>query len=890
MPVNPYSSANTQLTLEQRLMLFSGRETELQDLRQFRLSIGSGSESEQILHIFGAAGCGKSFLIAKLRKDMTPPDVAHLAILDVDSSTFDPNTPAPELLWHLRFALRRAGVHTPLYDLFFVTYFSKYVAPGAALSLAGLLKSVGAGSEPIEKVSSVVSDKGLGKMLTGAFDADFLKDIAEGAEEVAKGMKGVQLVVKLAEAFKKKARLRTLKSQGIDISTATLSEMQAVAPEILSSDLLASVSKASPVLIVIDGFERIQTEPQVLRLPANAERAIETLVRYLMFSTDSVRCDRVKFLIFGRERLRWVELFDRNDNSESWAKHIRQIPLYGFTKPEAEIFLKKADVLFDTAGATVAAQSLRSSAATVLLASREDPSDPPGAVSETRYSPFRLRLCVEEISETKQPFSEGDALDHADDICSSFLRSVPEKLRDVIHVFALAGEVDQTMYDVLVAQHVINGFSTSDFALLVRRDALFAPAPGSDVYRLHFQLEQSSLTLLSKNANSRQIAATVISKIIEQHLRKTTPESYSLLTNENINSYGQGMRLIFRLYEASLLPIDDFAVSFLKLENAIHFEVSVGGRTHQAWLSRLFQLSARWSVEEGQYLVDSKLRTPFGIRARQIIMLMMLHFYDGSVDESARIAAKKMFTRMYAAKVLPPADGQPADEKQLTEFNVRRMSTEAEQLAEAERFEEAASTLFRALKSLPVTLDPMDKAAHEGNLYCELAAIAGRKLDRAQAEAYLNEALSRWSQVKSSPLKAAQNKLRYCYCMLMFVGKEDPAAGMLKEIAPLLESNLPPQHSMRVELNSCMAMLFLHIGCHALAVPYFEKAYDIRVVNYGDKDRQALALRALIEDIKNQAQTADAGGHDPRGTKSAQKDPLQDAGAKEDNSNSGPTE
>lgn len=871
MPKDPYRPDTFQSAQAER-ELFVGREEELQALRGFVADICSGSPKARVVHVFGAAGTGKSFLLAKLRAEIEAGNRVHPALFDVDAESFDQKTSAPELLWQLRFSLRRAGIRTPLYDLYYAAYFSRHVLPGVNLTLPGLLQGLGAMSEPVEKANSVVSSKVLGEKLTQAFDANFINDILEGVDEFAKSLKGVQLVTRLASAFKNKANQRALKKQGIDLSTTGIRDMQLMAPEILASDLLEFASESNPILIFVDGFDRIQTEPQALRHPAIAESAMEALVRYLMFSTRSEARKHIAFLYFGRQHLRWAELFDQVGGTDSWNEHICQLPLRGLTQAEAEVFLAKSNVALEAAGEADAAQALRSSKQAILSVSRDQAVDLhglgtgemgvsaeshgmaaeiPSHEEAVRYSPFRLRLCIDEIAELKRPFSDDDARRHADDICASFLRGVSERLREVVSAFALAGEVDASLYEMLVNQNVIRDFTIADFPLLVRRGALFVPAARSDAYRLHFQLETAALTLLAQNEESRQVATTITIKIFDQYLQRSSPPTCALLTKDNLDAYQQAMRLAFRVYEAGLLPIDRFAIAFLELEEILHFDMQVGSRLHTSWFLRLYERSARWSIEDGGQLVGSQLRTRAGKRARLIIWLMMCMFHQIWVKETAQEAARSMFTRMYEAGVLPPADGEMADTNTVTILAVMRAQTTGKKLADGGRFDEAEAVLWECMHSLPATLLAAEKARHEGNLNLTLAQIAIGRKDRASAETHLERALSSWRAANPDPTAWAGYALEYCRAMLFVVGKEEPAATLFKEIAPMLEAELPAMHPTRADLANTLAVLFLYSGSSELALLYFQIAQQVLVANYGENDRRVQAQQSLIDTVQS---------------------------------------
>lgn len=853
MPKNPYSGSTFQ-SAHSDLELFVGREAELQELRSLIAEMCSDFNITRIINVFGTAGSGKSSLLYKLRDDIELEKRFHPVLFNIDADTFDQNISAPELLWQLRISLRRAGVRTPLYDLYYATYFSKYAQQRENLSLSSLLQRLGAKAEAIDKASSIASSKVIYKQLSQVFDSEIVRDMVEGTEEFARSLKGVQLVTMLASAFQNKARRRALQKKGIDLSTSGTDDVD-LAPEILASDLLEFESKFHPIVIFVDGFDRIQTKPQILRGPAIAEKTMETLVRYLMFGNSRGAREKIAFVYFGRQPLRWAELFDQSGDDDSWNKYVRQIPLHGFTQAEAKVFLAKADAALDAAGDAEAAQALRSSKKTLLSVSRDQTEDLYGISAEiknkdtVRYSPFRLRLCIEEIRELKRPFSDDDARRHADDICASFLRGVPERLREVVHVFALAGEMDDFMYQTLVKESVIRNYPINEFQLLMQRGALFAPAVRTGAYRLHFQLETAALTLLAQNVDSRQVAATITAKIFNQYLQLATPPSYALLIKDNLDAFQQAMRLTFRVYETGLLSIDRFAIAFLELEETLDFDLRVGNTMHINWILRLCEQSAHWNVEDGKQLVESQLKTRNGKRARQIIQLMIYVFHKEWMNETARKAAKSMFTRMYQASLFPPIDGKMADEDTVTTLAVMSARTTGKKLAREERFDEAEAVLWECMQSLPETLQTIEMAGHIGNLNLTLAQVAIGKKDKVSAEAYLEQALLFWSMANPDPTAWADSALEYCKAMLFVIRKEEPAAALFSKIAPVLEAELPAMHPTRADLSNILAMLFLCRGYSELALPYFQEAKQVLVENYGEKDQRVHAQQSLIDGL-----------------------------------------
>lgn len=844
MPINPHRPVEPERTPDRGLALFAGYAHELAQLRDYRAALASAPDGNWLLHVIGAPGVGKSALLARFAAAAPPSEPSRLAIVSFDADSFDAQTSAPDVLWALRFALRRAGVPTPLYDLYYVSYFTRFVMPGVVISLPTLLSSLGARAEPVERFAGIASDKGLADYLAGAFDAEVFKDLAEGAADLARSLKSAQLLIKLAQAFRKHAARRRLKRQGFDPAKANHSTMLEIAPEVLAADLLVSAAKGRPLLIAIDALDRIQAGPQVIGVASPGEQGLETLVRFLMFA-DPPPGAAIRFVSFGRERLRWHALFDDEDATGSWDALTRQISLDGLSSDDAQALLRQADLQLDAAGEAAAAQALRASAAQVLAVSRDD------AVSAgaQRYSPLRLRLCIEEIRERRRPLSDRSVARHARNIFETFLRSVPARLREAIHLIALAGEFDRGLFEALVSEHLLSGFAISDFDSLVAREALFVRGADGEHYRLHGQLERAVTGLLAGDATAPLRYERTLWKMHALRLERATAGSYAALSLRHVDAYARGMRQIIRLHESGLLPIDAFAVFFLELEEAIHFEVGVAATLHVSLLTHLFMLSERWSEADGRRLVSSPLRTRSNHRARMLIKLIELHFLDETVDEAARAAARRMFTRFYQAEVLPPTDAEPVDAQSFSYMQAKQMHAIAMRFAENGHAGESEVVLQSTLAQLESALDVAERSALEGDICCDLAELRGRLKDRAGAEALLGRALVFWAAGQPSALLDARQKLRWCLLMLTLVGKPDPAFEMLRGIAPVLESSLPEGHPERGDLAFCLAMLFMLRGDDALAIPYLRSAHDIRVANHGAEDPRTLRLGALIEQL-----------------------------------------
>ena len=846
MPVNPYQTHEVGLKLL-RNRHFVGRVQELEILHLFLKALRAGTASHQIVHVFGPAGNGKSSLLHELQT-RGAADEAPLAALDIDSDLFDTTTSAPDLVWHLRFALRAAGVRTPLYDLYYATYFSRYKSPGGNITVPDFLTTVGARTEVADKTASVASSKSIAEKTAELFDADFMKDVAT---EVGKGIKGVQLATKLAALFKKKAKNRALLRQGIDLAQASVDTMLELAPEVLSTDLLGHVAHTGPLAIVIDGFDRVQSAPQALRAPSAAERCLEAVVRFTMFATPAELRKKIGFVFLGRERLRWAELFDRPATKDSWRAHVLEVPLQGFTRAEAEVLLKHTDFSLDQEGFAALAVAMRSSTAVALALARAHEDSVPGADSTAdspRYSPFRLRLCVEQILQTGvklEPLKDGQ--DQVEGIISSFLRGVSDELRRVIHVFAVAGPVDEVLYQRLVRAQLIHGFGTAEYPLLTQREAIFSRSAVPGAYRLHYQLEAAALTMLTLNETSLQIGVAAFDAVFDSLSELATANAYAALLPAHVDAYSRCMALIFRVREAGLLPLERFALGFLQLEEKLHYDRELGGDRHETWVARLYMSVAHWGLEEVRGLVASQARTPEGARARAILKFMQNHFFK--VAGQHQEVARTLFTRLYAAGILPPSDGEFAGVEELAWFEVQRAQNESDALADSNELDAAAERLEAAIADLPLELHRAADAEHRGDLSLALARIAVRRRDKMAAAARFEEAVRYWVEAGLAGRALAKRKLRVCEGLLMFVGDEARGYQLLKESAEVLEQELPKTHPTRGDLAACLAQLFIMQGMLPLALTYFRQARDTYCDNFGESDPRTRRYDDVINDI-----------------------------------------
>lgn len=458
--------------------------------------------SKPIKVFYGVGGAGKTALreksISDFHTQMSDQGGYPLAFaqIDLDSDSFTPEYPIFDLFSrHLRIALKQAGCSLPLFDLYCLAWTAR-MAESASFDREEIRDYLGIH----EKTADVA----------GSFSTSFA--------DLATSIKGVNLVLKAAIAFRDSRRAKRYAERfpNLELAEMTSADFEKNAHEVLASDLMDFLNmqgerNAHPyaLCIVVDGFERIQSTVNA----RNSQWALQALCDRVVTYEPRLRCG---YVFFGRKKLQWRNLYDHRDDlpEDTWEALIEHHLVGGLSRDDARFFLGQMQTWYedrmDDAGCAKIHSILSSHGDAILTAAEEISTDQPEPV----FHPFALDLAIKQIGIHRDHFDVHRHLGHGHkDLQERFLRYIPDDQLSALQSLALALEFDETLFKVLVRQHVIQGIQVQDFHDLVDPDNSYV-LPIGNSFRFHSKMQEALIANLQDQKNGQKKAQMTIEILV----------------------------------------------------------------------------------------------------------------------------------------------------------------------------------------------------------------------------------------------------------------------------------------------------------------------------------------------------------------------------------------
>ena len=164
-------------------------------------------------------------------------------------------------------------------------------------------------------------------------------------------------------------------------------------------------------------------------------------------------------MVFGREKLRWDELYQDPTWPQYWNQHL----LGGLAQADAKDFLKKCQTWHRSRGQSAFADALVQNQAAILDSADEQ------VKGQQVYYPFYLNLAVDMV---ERALASGRSLDlgHTPfELQERFFRYLDQKEKRALQILALAETFDEPLFDWLAGERLI-GYERSTFHSQLRQE------------------------------------------------------------------------------------------------------------------------------------------------------------------------------------------------------------------------------------------------------------------------------------------------------------------------------------------------------------------------------------------------------------------------------------
>jgi tetratricopeptide (TPR) repeat protein len=299
--------------------------------------------------------------------------------------------------------------------------------------------------------------------------------------------------------------------------------------------------------LLVDGFERLQSHER----RDDAQRRLQELVGYFAGTTDAEACGRLRVILFGREKLRWDELYEDPGWRDCWDQHL----LGGLAEGDARDFLRKTQSWLRSRGQSPLADALARNEQKILDASDER------LKGQRVFYPFYLNLAVELVERARQAGSEPDLGRAPAELQDRFFRYLDKKELRALKILALSEVFDEALYDWLAQERLID-FPVHSFHTELRQEhSYIQPVEGrAGDWKFHRLFEDALHARWRSTEAERTEGIQVVRRLLDHYggALKTKPERDWAAAD--VESWRRGMEIIVTQGpELELLRSDDWS-------------------------------------------------------------------------------------------------------------------------------------------------------------------------------------------------------------------------------------------------------------------------------------------------------------------------------------------
>lgn len=259
----------------------------------------------------------------------------------------------------------------------------------------------------------------------------------------------------------------------------------------------------------------------------------------------------------------------------------------------------------DDAGCAKIHSILSSHGDAILTAAEEISTDQPEPV----FHPFALDLAIKQIGIHRDHFDIHRHLGHGHkDLQERFLRYMPDDQLSALQSLAIALEFDETLFKVLVSQHVIQGIQVQDFHDLVDPDNSYV-LPIDNSFRFHSKMQEALIANLQDQKNGQKKAQIIIEILVAHYAEQLVRAVKNQATNAMLGAFTRSFNILLIHAQSGLLNNEVFSSSFFALDDALPDGLLANARK-SAWI-RASAILTKLFPEDNEYALSARANVAY---------------------------------------------------------------------------------------------------------------------------------------------------------------------------------------------------------------------------------------------------------------------------------------
>ena len=503
--------------------MFTDRVSERELLA--RLMAPHAKEAVMVDHDFltvfyGVGGVGKSTLCRKVvaSSAVDYPEVM-LVVLNLDFGKWTRDSGFAPFLVALVEQFLAVGISTPLVQTLLLMYSRADSGLQVSQGSAGLWSGAVA---VLDQATQAVGIPGIGLVIQGA---QWLKDRKKQAD-VAKRLRDLGLWPDDNEG------------------KADLLDMEEKMAGALYEDLKAWAVEGRNLRILLDGFERIQSRER----RRDCQMLVQRFAGFIAASEEPELASRIRMLVFGRDKLRWDEIYEDPGWNDYWSQHL----LAGLGETDAIEFLNKHSDWLSFHGDTVGAAAIQNHTKQILDAADEQIG------GERSIYPYYLDLSVDLVLQAAREGRTPDLGKTPGELQDRFFRYLDPAERHLLKLLALAETFDAVMFDALVRNQRVSGYAVGTFLTTVAEGRSYVSSGDHGCFRFHRLMEEALQDEWMKSDSDRQQGRDAVLWLLDHLEFRIGGRDRKEWGETEVDCWRRGMEImVSQGYEGDLMPIEE---------------------------------------------------------------------------------------------------------------------------------------------------------------------------------------------------------------------------------------------------------------------------------------------------------------------------------------------